>query len=208
MDENRFWAMIEAAWGAAGGKAKPRQRLAEGKLSAGRAYALQEALEEEVAPALREQLDALSADELLAFDRILERKLYDLDRADIHERTDGSDDGFLYCRGFIVGMGRAYYEAVRANPDVAVDGRGVRGDVLPVVAPVPREVRRGAAVRHLAGVVRQPGGMARGRRTRRCSRRRGVIRFWDFIAHRRPAAAELCCSAAEGAADVGVVHRV
>jgi len=32
VDENRFWAMIEAAWGAAGGKAKSRQRLAEGEL--------------------------------------------------------------------------------------------------------------------------------------------------------------------------------
>jgi len=120
VDENRFWAMIEAAWSAAGGKVKSRQRLAEGKLSEGRAYALQETLEEEVVSALREQLDALPANELLAFDRILERKLYDIDRADIHERTDGSDDGFLYCRGFIVGMGRAYYEAVRANPDRAV----------------------------------------------------------------------------------------
>lgn len=120
MDENRFWAMIEAAWGTAGGKAKSRQRLAEGKLSEGQAYKLQEVLEEEVAPALREHLDALPADELLAFDRILEQKLYDIDREDIHERTDGSDDGFLYCRGFIVGVGRAYYEAVRANPDRAV----------------------------------------------------------------------------------------
>jgi hypothetical protein len=120
VDENRFWAMIEVAWGAAGGKAKSRQRLAEGKLSDGRAYTLQETLEEEVVPALREQLDALPADELLAFDRILERKLHDIDRADIQERTDGSDDGFLYCRGFIVGMGRAYYDAVHANPDRAV----------------------------------------------------------------------------------------
>ena len=120
MDENRFWAMIEAAWGAAGGKAKSSQQLAEGKLSEGQAHALQEVLEEEVTPALRGQLDTLSADELLAFDRALERKLYDIDRADIYERTDGSDDGSLYCRGFIVGMGRAYYEAVRANPDRAV----------------------------------------------------------------------------------------
>ena len=48
------------------------------------------------------------------------RVLYDIDREDIHERTDGSDDGFLYCRGFIVGMGRAYYEAVLADPDRAV----------------------------------------------------------------------------------------
>ena len=120
MDEHRFWSMIEVAWDAAGGKAKCRERLAEGKLSEGQAYALQEVLEEEVAPALQEQLDVLSADELLAFDRILERKLYDIDRADIHERTDGSDDGFLYCRGFIVGMGQAYFEAVLADPDRAI----------------------------------------------------------------------------------------
>jgi hypothetical protein len=120
MDENRFWSMIEAAWSVAGGKDKPRRRLAEGKLSEGQAYELQEVLEEQVAPALQKRLDTLSAPELLAFDRILERKLYDIDRADIHERTDGSDDGFLYCRGFIVGVGRAYYEAVLANPDRAV----------------------------------------------------------------------------------------
>jgi Protein of unknown function (DUF4240) len=120
VDENRFWSMIEIAWGAAGGKAKSRQRLAEGKLSEDGAYSLQETLEEEVVAALQDQLGQLPADELLAFDRILERKLYDIDRADIHERTDGSDDGFLYCRGFIVGMGRAYYEAVLANPDRVV----------------------------------------------------------------------------------------
>ncbi len=120
MDENRFWSMIEAAWDSVSGKAESRQRLAEGKLSEDDAYALQEALADEVVPALREQLDSLPADELLAFDRILERKLYDIDRADIQERTDGSDDGFLYCRGFIVGMGRRYFTAVLANPDVAV----------------------------------------------------------------------------------------
>jgi hypothetical protein len=120
VDANRFWAMIEAAWDAAGRKTNARQRLADGKLSLARAYALQEVLQEEVAPALREQLDTLSAYALLAFDRILERKLCDIDRADIHERTDGSDDGFLYCRGFIVGMGQAYYEAVLANPDRAI----------------------------------------------------------------------------------------
>ena len=115
MDEDRFWALIEAAWGAAGGEAQARQGLAEGELPEDQAYALQDVLADEVTPALREQLDALPADELLAFDRILERKLYDIDRADIQERTDGSDDGFLYCRGFIVGLGRAYYEAVRAD---------------------------------------------------------------------------------------------
>jgi hypothetical protein len=120
MDEIRFWSMIEGAWEAVGGKAKPRQLLAEGRLSEDGAYSLEEALEQDVVPALQGQLAGLPAVELLGFDRILERKLYDIDRADIHERTDGSDDGFLYCRGFIVGMGRGYYEAVRGNPDRAV----------------------------------------------------------------------------------------
>jgi hypothetical protein len=83
VDENRFWSMIEAAWGTVGGKTKPRRRLAQGRLSEDGAYSLQETLEEEVIPALQDQLAGLSADELLAFDRILERKLYDIGRADM-----------------------------------------------------------------------------------------------------------------------------
>jgi Protein of unknown function (DUF4240) len=69
---------------------------------------------------LRKRLERLSADELLAFDRILERKLYDIDRAEVQQHTDGSDDGFLYARGFIVAAGRDYYEAVNANPAIAM----------------------------------------------------------------------------------------
>src|SRR6266849_6378106 len=101
MDESQFWSMIESAWGSVGGKTKIRQKLAEGKLSEEKAEALLEALEE-VIPALRAQLDQLSVAELLAFDRILERKLFDIDRAEVQEHTEGSDDGFLYARGFIV----------------------------------------------------------------------------------------------------------
>ena len=56
----------------------------------------------------------------MEFDRILERKLYDIDRAEIQEHTDGSDDGFLYCRGFIVAAGAGYYDAVNADPSVAI----------------------------------------------------------------------------------------
>src|SRR5262245_5691682 len=119
MDENRFWSMIEAAWTAVGGQDESRKQLAEGRDSENIAYSLDEPLGSFIA-ALTKQLAELPAAQLLAFDRILERKLYDIDRADIHERTDGSDDGFLYCRGFIVALGRAYYEAVLANPDRAV----------------------------------------------------------------------------------------
>ena len=53
------------------------------------------------------------------FDRILERKLWDIDRAEIQKFTDGSDDGFLYARGFIVAAGRDFYDAVNATPERA-----------------------------------------------------------------------------------------
>jgi hypothetical protein len=119
MDESHFWSTIEAAWNAAGGHVEARQALAEGRDAEEQAYSLDDALCSFIA-ALEKQLADLPAEELLAFDRILERKLDEIDRADIHERTDGSDDGFLYCRGFIVALGRRYYEAVRDNPDLAV----------------------------------------------------------------------------------------
>lgn len=119
MNEERFWALIESAWQTVGGQSKAREKLARGKLSEEKIEELAEALEE-VVPALREKLDGLTREELLAFDRILERKLYDLDRAEVHQHTDGSDDGFLYARGFIVAMGKEYYEAVKANPAAAV----------------------------------------------------------------------------------------
>src|ERR1700682_825159 len=119
MDENRFWSMIESAWETVGGWTKIRQNLTDGELSDEKTKSLLESLEE-VIPALRVQLDLLSAEDLLAFDRILERKLYDIDRAEIQEHTDGSDDGFLYARGFIVAAGRGYFDAVNAKPSVAL----------------------------------------------------------------------------------------
>ena len=119
MDDSRFWSMIETAWQTVGGKLKMRQKLADRKLSEEKAEELLESLEE-VIPALREQLGELSAAELLAFDRILEKKLYEIDRAEIQEHTDGSDDGFLYARGFVVAAGKGYYDAVNAKPSVAL----------------------------------------------------------------------------------------
>lgn len=126
MDETRFWAVIEEAWQTAGKTDKGRQKLADARrklvergLSDAKAEALAEVAQEKVIPALQAALGRLPADELMAFDRVLERKLYDIDRADIQEQTDGSDDGFLYARGFIVVAGRGYYEAVHARPAAA-----------------------------------------------------------------------------------------
>ena len=117
MGDKHFWSIIEYAWQSVGGKVADRQKLAAGKLSEAKAYALEEVLDD-VMEALHEVLDQRDAEELMAFDRILERKLYDIDRQDVHEYLDGSDDGFLYARGFIVAAGKWYYDAVNADPSV------------------------------------------------------------------------------------------
>ncbi|WP_430779794.1 DUF4240 domain-containing protein [Actinoplanes sp. G11-F43] len=121
-DEDRFWSLIESAWASLGPEpAAIRHRLLhrgpdhdEGDL-----YSLGPWLD----PFL-DRLRAMSADlssiELTDLDRVLERKLFDIDRADVQEVTDGSDDGFLYARGYIVASGRAFYEAVKADPEVAI----------------------------------------------------------------------------------------
>jgi len=70
--------------------------------------------------ALLHQRSGLLSGELASLDRVLERRLYSIDRADIQAVTDGSDDGFLYARGFIVAMGRDFYDAVACNPHLAV----------------------------------------------------------------------------------------
>lgn len=119
MNEERFWSMIEKAWDTGAGMKSERSKLSKGKLSEEDADALTEALDETI-EALREQFSGLDKEDLLEFDRILERKLYDLDRAEIQEFTDGSDDGFLYARGFIVAAGKGYYDAVNAKPKIAM----------------------------------------------------------------------------------------
>jgi len=119
MDDQRFWALIEQAWQSIGGKDKTRAKLAAGKLDEEKAEKLVEWLDD-VIPALEGLLDELGREELLGFDRVLERKLYDIDRMDVQEFTDGSDDGFLYARGFIVACGQGYYDAVNLDPSRAL----------------------------------------------------------------------------------------
>lgn len=116
MDESRFWSLIEDAWKTVEGRAKARRELLDGRLSDIAAEDLVAAMDDDVVPALADVLDELPAEELAGFDRILEQKLHEIDRQDIHEYVGGSDDGFLYGRGFIVAAGKAYYDAVNADP--------------------------------------------------------------------------------------------
>ncbi|NUT48898.1 MAG: DUF4240 domain-containing protein [Saccharothrix sp.] len=122
-EEARFWAMLDDAWAGLGpGPDGLRRALAKRDVSED---AFEEAAElEEHLPSVLRALAAasadLSAEELTALDRVAERKLYEIDRADVQEVTDGSDDGFLYARGFILALGREFYEAVARDPQVAV----------------------------------------------------------------------------------------
>lgn len=118
-DESRFWSMIESAWERVGDEPSARRKALIERESDSEAYALEEYLDPFL-DNLRALSEGLSSAELTDLDRVLERKLYDIDRADIQEITDGSDDGFLYCRGFIVAMGHEFYEAVNADPTVAI----------------------------------------------------------------------------------------
>lgn len=122
-EEARFWSLLEDAWSTQGDEVNAT-RLALATREPGDeadTVAIEEALDR-----VMESLQAAFSfadfprDELVAMDRVLERKLYDIDRSDIHEITEGSDDGFLYARGAIVGLGKAFYEAVSANPQMAL----------------------------------------------------------------------------------------
>jgi hypothetical protein len=124
-DETRFWALIESAWNRLDPAAnEARHALARRDPgldpdSDAELEAVDEHLDE-FTESLRAACEGMTSEELTALDRVLERKLYEIDREDIHEYTDGSDDGFLYCRGFIVALGREFYEAVATNPAMAV----------------------------------------------------------------------------------------
>jgi hypothetical protein len=122
-EEARFWALLEDAWAGLGpGPNEVRRALAARDVSVEpfeEAAELEEHLDR-VLEALAGACVGLSSEELTALDRVAERKLHEIDRADVQAVTDGSDDGFLYARGFILALGREFYEAVVRDPRVAV----------------------------------------------------------------------------------------
>jgi hypothetical protein len=129
MDEKQFWAILDEAWQSDKKLAKFRDAVLktleseEAKESFEEKYGDGDPMipgEEKLIQAIQARLDKLSAPELHQFDVILERKLYDIDRQELQEQTDGSDDGFLYCRGFIVAIGQKYYDAVNRTPSLAM----------------------------------------------------------------------------------------
>jgi hypothetical protein len=122
-DEIRFWSLLEQAWSQVDdGVNAIRLSLASQSSDSDRESGLAavDAAAGDFLGALGGLCRGMSSGELTDLDRVVERKLHDIDRADIHAVTDGSDDGFLYARGLIVGLGRDYYAAVAADPRMAV----------------------------------------------------------------------------------------
>lgn len=119
----RFWALVEEAWAAAGEEVGRARRALAGREPGSEAWDLLAVVDGGLKVFLGELAGlgrGMPAEELTALDRVVERKLFEVDRADVQEVTDGSDDGFLYARGFIVAMGREFYEAVVRDPRMAV----------------------------------------------------------------------------------------
>jgi len=114
-DEAGFWALLEAAWTPLGPDVlQARQALAVRPAGSRADTSVLAGALQAFLGILTGHCRGLSADELISLDRVLERKLYDIDRADIHAVTGGSDDGFLYARGFVV-MGYALKRSSRGQ---------------------------------------------------------------------------------------------
>lgn len=112
-----FWASIETAWsGIEDGGARARLLSPNPTEREKAAEALGAGIDE-MLEVLKTILSTYTSTQLAAWDGHCERLLYDLDREDVHNALDGSDDGFLYTRGFVVAAGRKHYELVTEDPE-------------------------------------------------------------------------------------------
>jgi hypothetical protein len=116
-----LWALIEEAWAPLGPEVRrARQELVVRRPGSRADISVMAGALPMFIGILASQCRGLAADELTSLDRVVERKLWEFDRAEVHAVTGGSDDGFLYSRGFVVAMGREFYDAVTADPEMGV----------------------------------------------------------------------------------------
>lgn len=131
----RFWTSIEDAWTAAAQTlpeadqssissarstlispdAAPEDRLA--------AVSTLDKAEPAFLEAIRTYLSMLTQGDIAQWDEHCAQALYAIDTAAIHEVLDGSDDGFLYTRGFVVSQGKKYWQLVKEDVETyGIDG--------------------------------------------------------------------------------------
>ncbi len=117
MEESKFWNLIENAW-LKSGKNEDRLKAIETN-NEDVLEELSQFIETDLMDFYKTELKLLGKTEFTSYIQLLEKKLYHIDREEIHEYTDGSDDGFLYCRCFILAMGKGYYDMIDDNPEKA-----------------------------------------------------------------------------------------
>jgi hypothetical protein len=120
-DEARLWSLVEAAWAPLGPEVRQaRQELVVRHPESPADISVVAGALPAFLAILAGRCRGLPADDLASLDRVVERKLWEIDRADVHAVTGGSDDGFLYSRGFAVAMGREFYDAMSDDPEMGV----------------------------------------------------------------------------------------
>jgi len=117
MEDKIFWDLIESAWEKSG-KNKDRKKAIETN-DEETLEELSQFIEIELIGFYQTELEKLDKNDFIAYIHHFENKLYQIDREEIHEYTDGSDDGFLYCRCFILAMGKEYFNMIDGNPSKA-----------------------------------------------------------------------------------------
>lgn len=152
-----FWDTIERAWSAVPAAEPVRAGLVTDPAHSSTptfhsATELDKHLDAMLA-AVRTILMTFNSAELAAWDAHMERALWDIDREDVHEVLDGSDDGFLYARGFVVAAGRKYYEAVSKDPETY--GVDAECEEITYFAAHLHEKRFGEWPEHKSGISRE-----------------------------------------------------
>jgi hypothetical protein len=118
MNTTRFWEIIETAWTTD----SDLYNLREHALATNEPALIKRlgnTVCNEIASNIRQQLAYLDDREMTKFNRVMEERLFHIDREALHGYTGGSDEGFLHCRSFIIGMGERYYNMIDADPSKA-----------------------------------------------------------------------------------------
>ncbi|PUZ29224.1 hypothetical protein DCC81_07100 [Chitinophaga parva] len=115
MDEALFWQLIEASWTDSPEDNEDRIDALETN-DEDELLELADTMSDVIMHNYRRRLGELDKPSMAAFLRILEVKMYELDRKEIHDHLDGSDDGFVYARGFVIFMGEEYFNKINEDP--------------------------------------------------------------------------------------------
>jgi hypothetical protein len=112
-----FWNLIERSWEVDSSLNSTREK-ALNTMDKQEVYNLQ-ANFDILIKNIEKELRFLNKEELTAFNHFIEKKLYIIDRQEIQRHTDGGDDGFYYVRGFILSLGKEYYNKIDRKPRLA-----------------------------------------------------------------------------------------